>query len=522
MFNTPILYIVFNRLDTVKQTFPQIKKQQPKDLYVAADGPRPSKPEESEKCKAVRDWILSQIDWDCNVHTLFREKNLGCKYGVAGAIKWFFENVEQGIVIEDDIFPAQSFFKFCEQMLEIYKDRNDIGFISGCCAFPALCKKNTDYFLSTIPGVWGWASWKRAVKDYSPDIASLLENIPKRIKTIILDKRAEKALLDYSKLAVKNEIDTWDYQMVDYMTSRGFYTIYPCKSLVRNIGFISDSTHTSTRPYWYTDTLYERELKPQEQIFLNKKYANTIEKEFYTSFSILKAIKGKLYSVYCLWDELYRSIIRLLDGEIGQKLRYKYYKKRLKHLGKNVIIDTGVFITGAKYISIGDNTHIDKNCILVGSSSNLNLSHRILVERSNEDFKRDKGSITIGKECHISQNVMIYGYGGVDIGDYVAISADTKIYSLTSLPFNPYNRNEVVSTLPYSGRSPTFMGPVVMGNNSWLGIGCIVQPCVSIASNTFVESYSIISSPLEENIIARGNPATLVRKRFKTNGNQRT
>ncbi len=515
MFNTPILYIVFNRLDTVKQTFPQIKKCQPKELYVAADGPRLSKPEEPERCKTVRNWILSQIDWDCNVHTLFREKNLGCKYGVAGAIKWFFENVEQGIVIEDDIFPAQSFFKFCEQMLEIYKDRNDIGFISGCCAFPALCKKNSDYFLSTIPGVWGWASWKRAVKDYSPDRASLLENEQKKVKTIILDKHAEKALLNYSESAVKNEIDTWDYQMVDYMASHGFYTIYPSKSLVRNIGFISDSTHTSTRPYWYTDTLYEEELKYQNTISLNKKYSHALERDFYTHSTILDVIKGKIYPVYCLWDELHRSAIRWLDGETGQKLRYKYYKKRLKHLGENVIIDTGVFIEGVQYISIGDNTHIDKNCILVGSPSDLDLSHRILVERSNEDFKREKGSITIGKECHISQNAMIYGYGGVDIGDYVAISADTKVYSLTSLPFNPYDRKEITTLTPFSGRSPTFMGPVVMGENSWLGIGCIVQPCVTISSNTFVESYSIISNPLEENIIARGNPATAVRKRFK-------
>ncbi len=214
-------------------------------------------------------------------------------------------------------------------------------------------------------------------------------------------------------------------------------------------------------------------------------------------------------------DEIYRSAIRWLDGELGYKLRYKYYKKRLKHLGRGAIIDTGVFIQGAEYISIGDNTHIDKNCILVGCPADLDLSYRVLVERSNEFFTKEKGSITIGKECHISQNVMIYGYGGVDIGDYVALAVDSKVYSLTSLPVNPFDRKEFVSPMPYSGRSPTFMGPVVIGNNSWLGIGCIVEPCVSIGANTYVESNSIVSSPLEENIIAKGNPAIAMRKRFK-------
>ena len=108
MFETPILYIIFNRIDTVQQTFPVIKKQKPKHLYVAADGPRIEKSGEAEKCNQVRNWVLSQIDWDCEVKTLFREDNLGCGKGPASAISWFFENVEQGIILEDDCLPTDS------------------------------------------------------------------------------------------------------------------------------------------------------------------------------------------------------------------------------------------------------------------------------------------------------------------------------------------------------------------------------------------------------------------------------
>lgn len=235
--------------------------------------------------------------------------------------------------------------------------------------------------------------------------------------------------------------------------------------------------------------------------------------------SIMKKTKNKisavLYSKISFWGDIYRSFLRYIDGETGRRLRYRYYKKRLKHLGKNVIIDTGVFITGAEYISIGDNTHIDKNCILVGAPSDLDLSYRILVELPNEDFKKEKGSITIGKECHISQNVMIYGYGGVDIGDYVALSTDTKVYSLTSLPFNPYDKSEVTTLMPFSGRSPTLIGAVVLDRNSWLGISCIVQPGITIKENAFVESNSVVSSSLNENVYAMGNPAKVKHRRFK-------
>jgi len=98
---TPVLFLVFNRLDTTKQVFEAIRRAKPPRLYVAADGPRDSKPDEDNKVKAVRDYVIGHIDWDCEVKTLFREKNLGCKYAVSGSIDWFFENEEMGIILED-------------------------------------------------------------------------------------------------------------------------------------------------------------------------------------------------------------------------------------------------------------------------------------------------------------------------------------------------------------------------------------------------------------------------------------
>ena len=107
---TAVLFLVFNRLDTTKQVFEAIRKAKPPRLYIAADGPRESKEGEAEKVKAVREYVMSNINWDCEVKTLFRDKNLGCKYAVSGAIDWFFENEEMGIILEDDCLPSQSFF----------------------------------------------------------------------------------------------------------------------------------------------------------------------------------------------------------------------------------------------------------------------------------------------------------------------------------------------------------------------------------------------------------------------------
>ena len=227
-------------------------------------------------------------------------------------------------------------------------------------------------------------------------------------------------------------------------------------------------------------------------------------------------IRNKITHYKACVDEIYRSAIRWLDGELGYKLRYKYYKKRLKHLGRGAMIDTGVFIQGAEYISIGENTHIDKNCILVGSPADLDLSYRYVKVRENPLYIGAAGEIFIGRECHISQNAMLYGYGGIHIGDNSTLSAGAKIYSLTSMAYNPFDRSEIVSIVPYSGKSPTLEGPVVLGDNVWVGIDTVVSPGASLGDNTFIKSFSIVNSSFENNSYAGGVPAKYIRNRYET------
>jgi hypothetical protein len=114
MFNTPILFIIFNRLDTTKQVFSAIRQIKPSRLFIAADGPRQTVAGETEKCQIVRGYVLDNIDWGCDIKTLFRSQNMGCGKAPAEAITWFFEQVEQGIILEDDCVPSMSFFRFAK------------------------------------------------------------------------------------------------------------------------------------------------------------------------------------------------------------------------------------------------------------------------------------------------------------------------------------------------------------------------------------------------------------------------
>lgn len=237
MFDTPILYIIFNRLDTVKQTFPKIREQQPRKLFIAADGPRLEKKDEVEKCQEVRQWVLSQIDWDCDVKTLFRDDNLGCGENVSRAITWFFDNIEQGIILEDDCLPATSFFKYCEELLEYYKNDYRVFLISGHTIDIPIPQIPYSYFFSNLGGIWGWASWKRAWKYYDFNMKNLPEFIENNhfqnlFGTQLGIIRKKQLLTQYH-----NPIDTWDYQWGFARHMNNGLACVPIKNQIKNIGF---------------------------------------------------------------------------------------------------------------------------------------------------------------------------------------------------------------------------------------------------------------------------------------------
>ena len=130
ILTTPVAFIIFNRPDTTALVFAEIAKARPPKLLVVGDGPRAHKAGEAERVAATRA-IIDQVDWPCEVLTHFSDTNLGCKKRVSSGIDWVFEQVEEAIILEDDCLPNQSFFQFCQEMLEYYRHDSRIGMISG-------------------------------------------------------------------------------------------------------------------------------------------------------------------------------------------------------------------------------------------------------------------------------------------------------------------------------------------------------------------------------------------------------
>ena len=159
----PILVLAFNRADHVVKAMEAIREYKPERLYLECDGARPHKSGEAEAVELTRKTMLEMVDWQCEVKTLFREKNLGCANAVYGAITWFFEHEEWGVIIEDDVVVGQDFFRLCEELLPRYAKEEKVMEISAENHYPNPNDAST-YFYSVDFKCWGWASWARAWK----------------------------------------------------------------------------------------------------------------------------------------------------------------------------------------------------------------------------------------------------------------------------------------------------------------------------------------------------------------------
>ena len=245
---SPILFLIFNRPETTRHVFSAIRQAKPPRLYIAADGPRKGRKNEKKLCQEVKK-ITAEVDWPCKVKTLFRDKNLGCRHAVSSAIDWFFEHEEQGIILEDDCLPSQSFFGYCQELLEYYKHDSRIMVISGNNFQQKRTVNQDSYYFSRYNHCWGWATWRRAWKYYDNNM---------QLWPTFKKNNGLEAWADGNKLFIRywtkifndvsaNKIDSWAYIWTFSCWTQGGLTCLPKVNLVKNIGFGEHATHTTQK-----------------------------------------------------------------------------------------------------------------------------------------------------------------------------------------------------------------------------------------------------------------------------------
>ncbi len=325
--NTPVLFLIFNRPDTTRRVFDEIKKAKPKQLFVVADGPRNE--EEREKCDAARA-VIEQVDWDCEVKKNYSDKNLGCKVRVSSGIDWFFENVEQGIILEDDCLPSQSFFRFCEELLEKYKNDERIMHITGDNFQFGKKRGKAHYFFSIYNHCWGWATWKRAWQHFDVKMRGFSEFKQKnKLKNVFAKKNEQEHWVDIFQRVYDGKINSWAYIWTYICWSQDGLTCTPNINLVSNIGFDERATHTTNKNNKVSHLIAQEiqfPLAHPKIIKANKKA------DEYTSKNIFGSSQRHIAVIVFLKTILKK--IRLFDftKDVYLKLKNMHFKKKRKGL----------------------------------------------------------------------------------------------------------------------------------------------------------------------------------------------
>ena len=239
MGKLPVLMIVFNRPETTERVFEAVRQYAPERLYVSADGPRADKPD-AERCAAVRK-IFERVDWPCEVKTRFRDVNLGCRKAPPDGISWFFENEEEGVILEDDCLPSQDFFRFCAEMLERYRDNDRVMHVGGANFLGETSPSSCSYYFSVFPQIWGWATWRRAWKHYDNEMTDFPEYLRSgKIAARLPGKPYwQWRILQQMNATWKHSpyFNTWDWQWTYAVFKCGGLAAVPCCNMISNIGY---------------------------------------------------------------------------------------------------------------------------------------------------------------------------------------------------------------------------------------------------------------------------------------------
>jgi hypothetical protein len=242
---TPVVFLVFNRPDCTARSLAAIRAARPAKLYVVADGPRAGRPGEAALCGQVRALVEEGVDWPCEVVRDYAPANLGLAQRVSSGLDAVFARESEAIILEDDCVPDPTFFPFCAELLERYRDEPRVAQISGCTFQDEGGQNPASYYFSRYPHCWGWATWSRAWRHYDHAMTAWPDSRGTAWLDALIPEPAERRMWESCfDATAAGRVDSWAYRWTLAVWRHGSLSIQPYRNLVANIGFGAGATHT--------------------------------------------------------------------------------------------------------------------------------------------------------------------------------------------------------------------------------------------------------------------------------------
>ncbi|AFY61431.1 hypothetical protein [Synechococcus sp. PCC 6312] len=314
MLNIPIVIFVFNRPQSTERLIERLRSVKPTILFIVADEARSIHSKEIDQCQKVRA-IIETIDWPCEVVKNYADRHLGCGYCISRGINWVFTQVEEAIFLEDDCLPVPSFFQFCSELLERYREEHRVTQICGTNPLGKWKSNEQSYHFSLYGSAWGWATWKRAWKYYDHGISAYSQsNVLQSIAQLIKHPEEFEHFQKGCVFALRNLSHCWDYQWSFAQLSQGGLSVVPSQNLVQNVGISLDATNTKNPILKDFLDVYDLDfpLITPSEVILDREYSHqhylffSGKPSFDHSISIIKSFlkKGRIVQALVITQKL--------------------------------------------------------------------------------------------------------------------------------------------------------------------------------------------------------------------------
>lgn len=241
LVDVAVLILFFNRPEPLSAVFEQVKKARPSKLFLYQDGPRGEK--DMPGILACRK-IVDEIDWECEVHQWYQEKNFGCDPSEYLSQKWAFSIVEKCIVLEDDDIPSLSFFPFCKELLDKYEHDTRISMITGINYDEISKDMPYDYFFATTFSISGWASWRRVIDQWDEHYSFLDDAFNLRqLEEYIKERKYQKEFIEFCRHHRESGKAYYETIFHAAIFFNSGLSIVPAKNMINNLGATAGSTH---------------------------------------------------------------------------------------------------------------------------------------------------------------------------------------------------------------------------------------------------------------------------------------
>lgn len=508
----PVLVTMFNRPNHAARVLEAVAKAKPERLFLAVDGPREGVPGDLSAVEACRA-LVSRVGWDCDVRTRFRDGNLGCCEGMIDAVSWFFEQVEHGVVLEDDCLPNETFFSYAAAVFASFGEEPRFKQLSG---YAHVGSASDEVYFLPLTSAWGWGTTRRVWQDFlrqRDGFAADFEAHPELHRDFDLGD-----IYPYAEMfrhSIRNKVSSWAVLFYWYVFRSGGVVAYPPQNLIQNIGFDGSGTHgkavsSVVRASFAPDALVVRmpaSVRLDESLLaeVRRSLDQKNEKRERRGRSVKISLLDKILK------RLVRRGLRLIEAD-GRPRR----KKRARSRKPERKMDEAVR-------KVPHGVKLDPTTVLheMASFQNLSKQDDAFVLGANTHIRGELltfwngGRIEMGDNCYLGGGSRIWSQASIRIGNDVLISHLVDIHDTDGHPVDAEERVRDGRAI-LQGRgcltpTKTASAPIVIEDKVWIGFKASVLKGVRIGEGAIVAAGAVVVRDVPPYAVVAGNPAVVVR-----------